>query len=137
MVCDDCGTCEGCGSDNGTGDGNHHPEKHLEHGFKRFWRPIAAYVYLSICIFDFLGMPLYVSIANRQVNFEVFEEIRKFEDVTVQTAIIDKLDVGKDAWVPLTLQGGGLFHLSFGAIIGVAAFTRGREKVAAINTTSE
>jgi len=117
----------------GTGDGRC-PEKQLEHGFKRFWRPIAAYVYLSICIFDFMAMPLYVSIANRQVDFQVFEEIRKFEDVAVQTAIIDKLDVGKDAWIPLTIKGGGLFHLSFGAIIGVAAFTRGKEKVAAINT---
>jgi len=132
MVCEDCGTCKECGTDiNGTGNGG--PEKQLEHGFKRFWRPIAAYVYLTICIFDFLAMPLYVSIANRQVDFDVFEELRKFEDVTVQTAIIDKLDVGKDAWTPLTLEGGGLFHLSFGAIIGVAAFTRGKEKVAAIN----
>jgi len=133
MVCEDCGTCKECKNDtDGKGSGQR-PDKNLEHGFKKFWRPIAAYVYLSICIFDFLGMPIYVSIANRQVDFEVFEEIRKFEDVTVQTAIIDKLDVGKDAWVPLTLQGGGLFHISFGAIIGVAAFTRGKEKVAAIN----
>ena len=133
MVCENCGTCEECKVDT-DGEGSwQRPDKNLEHGFKKFWRPIAAYVYLSICVFDFLGMPIYVSIANRQVNFEVFEEIRKFEDVTVQTAIIDKLDVGKDAWVPLTLQGGGLFHISFGAIIGVAAFTRGKEKVAAIN----
>jgi hypothetical protein len=137
MVCDECGTCAACGSDDYDGvtaSDSHNPNAQLEHGFKRFWRPIAAYVYLSICIFDFLGMPLYVSMANRQVNFEVFEELRKFEDVTVQTAIINKLNVGKDAWVPLTLQGGGLFHMSFMAIVGVAAFTRGREKIAAINS---
>jgi hypothetical protein len=121
---------------NSIGDGTC-PEKNLEHGFKKFWRPLAAYIYLLICIFDFVGMPIYVSIANRQINFEVFEEIRKFEDVSVQTAIINKLNVGKDAWTPLTLQGGGLFHLSFGAILGVSAFARGREKVAAINTVDD
>ncbi len=136
MVCDDCGTCEGCGTDTDgkTGTGNGGPEHHLEHGFKRFWRPIAAYVYLSICIFDFLAMPLYVNIENRQVNTAAFEEVRKLESEAVKLAAIANIDVGKDSWEPLTLQGGGLFHLSFGAIIGVAAFTRGREKVAAINT---
>ena len=35
-------------------------------------------------------------------------------------------------WQPLTLQGGGLIHISFGAILGVAAWTRGQEKVEAI-----
>lgn len=32
-------------------------------------------------------------------------------------------------WEPLTVQGGGLFHLSFLAILGVASWTRGMEKV--------
>ena len=35
-------------------------------------------------------------------------------------------------WVPLTLQGGGLYHISMGAILGIAAWTRGKEKVASI-----
>ena len=138
MVCEDCGTCEGCGADtdgvNGTGNGNHHPEKHLEHGFKRFWRPIAAYVYLSICIFDFAGMPMYIAYQNEQVNKEAFAEIRKLEDKEVKIKALEQMDLGSKGWEPLTLQGGAFFHLSFGAIIGVAAFTRGKEKVAAINT---
>ena len=33
-------------------------------------------------------------------------------------------------WNPLTLQGGGLFHISMGAVLGVAAWTRGQEKLA-------
>jgi hypothetical protein len=33
------------------------------------------------------------------------------------------------SWDPLTLKGAGLFHLAFGAILGVSAFTRGQEKV--------
>ena len=35
-------------------------------------------------------------------------------------------------WQPLTLQGGGLIHIAFGAILGISAFTRGQEKVAQI-----
>jgi hypothetical protein len=34
------------------------------------------------------------------------------------------------AWQPITLQGAGLFHLSMGAIIGIAAFGRTQEKLA-------
>jgi hypothetical protein len=36
-------------------------------------------------------------------------------------------------WQPITLQGAGLFHLSMGAIIGVAAFGRTQEKLAGAN----
>jgi hypothetical protein len=34
------------------------------------------------------------------------------------------------AWQSLTLSNGGLIHLSFGAILGVSAFSRGQEKIA-------
>jgi hypothetical protein len=37
------------------------------------------------------------------------------------------------AWQPITLQGAGLFHLSMGAIIGIAAFGRTQEKLAGAN----
>jgi len=137
MVCEDCGTCAACGTEKdapatGTGDGNHHPSKHLEHGFKKFWRPIAAYIYLAICVFDFVGAPLWVEHANQTVNLAAFSEIRRFEDKDVQMKAIEHVELGNRSWTPLTLQGGGLFHLAFGAILGVAAFTRGQEKVAAI-----
>ena len=38
----------------------------------------------------------------------------------------------KGQWQSLTLQGGGLFHIAFGAILGAAAWTRGMEKREAI-----
>lgn len=37
------------------------------------------------------------------------------------------------AYQPITLQGGGLYHLAMGAVLGISAFTRGQEKIAAIN----
>ena len=36
------------------------------------------------------------------------------------------------AWNPLTLQGAGLYHLAMGAILGVAAWSRGQEKITAM-----
>jgi hypothetical protein len=33
-------------------------------------------------------------------------------------------------WNPLTLQGAGLFHLAMGAVLGIAAYGRTKEKVA-------
>jgi hypothetical protein len=129
--CEHCGTCDSCGAGKQT-ESNHHVHKHLEHGFKKFWRPIAAYVYLGICIFDFVGMPIYVTYLNEQVNSEAFAEVRALQDKEVKLKALEQLDLGSQEWTPLTLQGGGLFHLSFGAILGVAAFTRGQEKKAAI-----
>lgn len=32
-------------------------------------------------------------------------------------------------WIPLTLQGGGLYHLSMGAIVGVSSWSRSQEKI--------
>ena len=32
-------------------------------------------------------------------------------------------------WVPITLQGGGLFHVAMGAVLGVSAYGRTQEKL--------
>ncbi len=131
MPCENCGTCEACGNRKSD---DYHPRKHLEHKFKKFWRPIAAYIYLAICVFDFVVGPIWIEQTNQTVNTVAFAEIRKFNDKDVQIAALGNVELGNRSWKPLTLLGGGLFHLAFGAILGVAAFTRGQEKVAAINT---
>ena len=69
------------------------------------WRPLAACVYLAICCFDFIVGP---------IMFTIFAGYTS---------------TGLLMWEPLTVQGGGLFHLSFLAILGVASWTRGMEKV--------
>ena len=79
-----------------------------------------------------MAMPLYIEIQNREVNTEAFQEIRQLEDKEVKLKALEQLDLGSRDWQPLTLLGGAFFHLSFGAILGVAAFTRGQEKKAAI-----
>ena len=75
------------------------------------WRPITAMVYLVICLFDFVAAPI------------LWTLVQAYYDGVVTTQ-----------WQPLTLAGSGLFHISFGAILGVSAFTRGQEKIAKVNT---
>jgi hypothetical protein len=40
-------------------------------------------------------------------------------------------------WNPLTLIGGGIFHAAMGAVLGISAFTRGKEKVERIRAEDE
>lgn len=69
------------------------------------WRPTMAWLYMAICAFDFIVGPVFWSVAQA---------------IAHQTLT---------PWAPLTLQGGGLFHAAMGAIIGVTAWSRGREKL--------
>jgi hypothetical protein len=32
-------------------------------------------------------------------------------------------------WNPLTLQGAGLFHMAMGAVLGITAYGRSKEKI--------
>ena len=77
------------------------------------WRWAALSVYLLICFYDFLFVPLWYGL-NRP-NIEQFMEIiNSTEHVLVQMELMKKL-TGQHS--PFTLMGGGLFHLAFGAIL--------------------
>jgi hypothetical protein len=86
-----------------------------ENWLQKKWRPITAIVYLVICVFDFIVAP---------VLWAIFLVITDNAEKSMM-------------WDPLTLKGAGMFHLSFGAILGVSAFTRGQEKIAKVNTGYE
>ena len=89
-----------------------HSRKKLEQQeawFQTHWRAAAGWSYLCICWFDFLVAPIFFS---------------WFSYVTKSTIV---------PWVPLTIQGGGLFHVAFGAIVGITSYGRTQEKVS-LNT---
>ena len=71
------------------------------------WRPMMAISYMAICLFDFMVGPILYN-------------------------ILQYMNPGQhlDMWQAVTLQGGGLYHLSMGAIIGITAFGRTKEKLA-------
>ena len=92
---------------------------------RSLWRPIAALTYLSICIFDFIIAPYYVQAQPHDLA-EIFKYVLQMP-VEQQSEALNIM-MNKGDWQALTLQGGGLFHIAFGAILGAAAWTRGMEK---------
>lgn len=76
-----------------------------EDWLNRKWRPVMAWVYMAICILDFAVFPI------------------------VWASLQYKAGQPLTQWQPITLQGGGLVHMAFGAIVGVTAWWRSKEKI--------
>jgi len=73
------------------------------------WRPMMAMMYMTSCLFDFVVFPIMFTIVQ-------FWETSVANDAFRQ-------------WAPITLQGGGLFHVAMGAVLGVSAYGRTQEKL--------
>lgn len=96
------------------------------------WHPIAVMTYLFICLMDFVVFPGIVQVENARYNAAKLVELAtEFHDGPAQIEAIHILHEQHD-WDPLTLRGNGLFHIAFGGIISMAAYSRGRERVARI-----
>jgi hypothetical protein len=74
------------------------------------WRPAMGWMYMLVCIADFVLFPVLWSLVQVIAGGEV-----------------------KSQWSPITLQGAGLFHMAMGAILGIAAYGRTQEKMAGAN----
>ena len=77
------------------------------------WRPVMGWMYMGVCVFDFVIAPILWSIVQA-----IFHGA-----VNVQ-------------WQPLTLQGAGLFHVAMGAVLGIAAYGRTQEKIQGVSSAS-
>lgn len=80
----------------------------------RRWRPAMGWMYMVVCIFDFIIFPI------------LWTAIQAYDH---QGAV-------NIEWSPITLGGGGLFHVAMGAVLGVAAWSRGQEKIAGVSNTT-
>jgi hypothetical protein len=78
---------------------------------KNHWRPMMAMQYLAVCVFDFILAPVGWAIVQMYMHVPLVQ------------------------WSPTTLSAGGLYHLAMGAVLGVAAWTRGQENIAKANKT--
>jgi len=78
------------------------------------WRPMMAIMYMICCLCDFALFPIMFTIVQ-------FWEVQAANDAFRQ-------------WVPITLQGGGLFHVAMGAVLGVSAYGRTQEKLGGATT---
>lgn len=74
------------------------------------WRPMMGWTYMATCIFDFILGPILYNLLQYWNPGQA---------------------VGM--WTPLTLQGGGMYHIAMGAILGISAWSRGQEKMAGTN----
>ena len=85
-------------------------EKKKEDWMNSKWRPMMGWMYMIVCFFDFVLAPILWSLTQALFH----------GGVNVQ-------------WQPLTLQGAGLFHISMGAVLGIAAYGRTQEKLNGAN----
>lgn len=76
--------------------------------FIKYFRETAGAVYLIIVLFDFLVAPVLTAIYYAYTK-QLYAE-----------------------WTPLTLQGGGMFHISFATILGISSYMKGVSSVETI-----
>lgn len=88
-------------------------DKAQEDWMTKKWRPMMAVMYMMVCVFDFIVFPIMFTVVQ-------FWEIQAANDAFRQ-------------WNPITLGGGGLFHVAMGAVLGVSAWSRGQEKIAGVS----
>ena len=72
------------------------------------WKYMMGWMYLAVCIFDFIVAPIGWSIIQ-------FWEVEAVNDAFRQ-------------WAPITLQGAGFFHMAMGAVLGISAFKGNDDK---------
>ena len=103
-----------------------------ESWMKSYWRPAMAFVYMAICIFDFIVMPVWVEKTTVK-PVEAIELARKMpeKDQVVALQVLTK----EQYWNPITLKENGFIHIAFGFILGIAAWTRGQAQIAQIKNT--
>lgn len=72
-------------------------------------RPMMGWIYMLTCTCDFVLFPILWSMLQAMSSGQVTSQ-----------------------WNPLTLQGAGLYHIAMGAVLGIAAYGRTKEKVAGV-----
>jgi hypothetical protein len=72
-------------------------------------------------------MPVYVAAHNSRIEARVFASLEGKDVATFATTISQTAQATKQ-WNPLTLLGGGMFHMAFGALLTGGAVTRGMAK---------
>lgn len=84
-------------------------EKKKEDWMQSKWRPAMGWMYMVICTMDMVVFPILWSLLQTTTGTQITQ------------------------WNPLTLQGAGLFHIAMGAVLGITAFGRTKEKLGGAN----
>jgi hypothetical protein len=81
-------------------------DKESEDWINKKWRPAMGWMYMAVCVTDFIIFPIAWSVLQAATNGSV-----------------------TTPWQPISLQGAGLFHIAMGAVLGIAAYGRTKEKI--------
>ena len=81
-------------------------DKDAQDWINKKWRPVMGWIYMLTCTMDFVIFPILWSLLQALSKGAVTSQ-----------------------WQPLTLQGAGLYHIAMGAVLGIAAYGRTKEKV--------
>jgi len=85
------------------------------------WKAVLAAVYAVICVVDFVIMPMTSGAFKAQgVKDFIVNHLREY-DPAVQLQI---LQIISREYLPFTLQGSGVFHLAFGALLTGSALSK-------------
>ena len=85
------------------------------------WKTVLAVVYAVICLVDFFIMPMAITaFKGHGLQDFIVNDLRKY-DPSIQLQLLQA--ISKD-YSPFTLQGSGLFHLAFGALLTGSALSR-------------
>ena len=77
-------------------------------------------------------MPVYFEYTNTKLSVvQMVQLAATLKDGPTQVAALQILH-DQRSWQPMTLQQNGLFHVAFGAILGVGIWSKGQENVAAL-----
>ena len=77
------------------------------------WRWAALILYLLICFYDFMFVPIWYGLTRPDVT-SLLMLVKDTDEVLVQLELMSMITAQHS---PFTLMGGGLFHLAFGAIL--------------------
>ena len=91
--------------------GDEMTERRAEHWMQSTWRPLMAIQYMITCLCDFVVFPVLWSLLQAYQHGAV-----------------------TDQWDPITMGSGGFYHLAMGAIIGISAWGRTKEKTEGVTT---
>lgn len=86
-------------------------DKESQDWINKKWRPAMGWSYMITCITDFVIFPILWSLLQALSKGQVTSQ-----------------------WQPLTLQGAGLYHIAMGAVLGIAAYGRTKEKIEGATT---
>ena len=91
-----------------------------------YWRWTALITYVVICLFDFVIVPSYIGL-TRPNPTDYLKTIDQIDEPLVSLEYLKIASQGVNRHEPFTLTNGGIFHISFGALLTGSVFGMNRE----------